>query len=150
VTGPSRQTYRAVSKAAFLVAALALGIGSSACGGPMRPEELKRSIDTLESSAAEGRLLARDVAEDRTKATFARAHARELADGVDHEGEKLTDATPRREIVAEKAAAVSLADDISQVLGKIQQSPQDESVGREAENQLDDLTRRAKQLGDRL
>ena len=44
------------------------------CGGPITPGELSRSIETLESASAEGSLLAKDVAEDRSKATFVRVH----------------------------------------------------------------------------
>src|SRR5215207_4889880 len=69
------------------IAIAATAVLWSGCGGMMQPDELARSIGTLESSAAEGALLARDMAGDRTKATFARAHARELGEAVDHEAE---------------------------------------------------------------
>ena len=80
---------RARSTVLALLAATVLGAG---CGGAMQPDELARSIGTLESAAAEGALLAEDVAADRTKATFARVHARDLGETVDHEAEKLHDA----------------------------------------------------------
>ena len=73
----------------------------------MQPEELAASVDTLSSSAAEGELLAGDVAEDRTKATFARVHARDLGNVVDHEAEKLADATPQPGIADENAGRSS-------------------------------------------
>jgi hypothetical protein len=134
-----------------------LGIGIAAavlvlvgCGGPMRPEELARSVDTLASTAAEGQLLARDVARNRTKATFARVHARELADVADHEAEKLTDATPREGIGGEQARAVELADEIGQALGGIRLSPGDETAGEIAARQLEKLAGRAKRLSESL
>lgn len=116
----------------------------------MRPEELSASVDTLSSSAAEGELLAGDVAQDRTRATFARVHARELGDVVDHEAEKLADATPRPAIADEKSEAVDLADEISQALGQIQVRPSDQRTGREAERQLSQLADRATRLADSL
>ena len=116
----------------------------------MQPEELARSVDTLSSSAAEGGLLARDVARDRTKTTFARVRARELGEVVDHEAEKLSDATPQQGIGGEKLAAVQLAEAISQVLGKIQISPADRDVAREAERKLDDLSKRGQALSKSL
>ncbi|MEA2363415.1 MAG: hypothetical protein QOD71_2560 [Thermoleophilaceae bacterium] len=112
----------------------------------MRPEELARSIKSLESSAADGALMAREVARDRTKATFARAHARELGEDVDHEAEKLNDADANGEVAARKAAAVELAGAISQALGQIQTAPSSESEGRSAGDALTRLGDRASRL----
>ena len=133
-----------------MAAAIAAAIALSACGGPMRPEELARSVDTLASAAAEGALVARDVARDRTKTTFARVRARELGETVDHEAEKLSDATPQEQIADEKATAVKLATAISEVLGDIQTSPADRDAAREAGGKLDDLNRRAEELSKSL
>jgi hypothetical protein len=135
----------------------AIGIGTTAavlalaaCGGPMRPEELARSVDTLSSTAAEGQLLARDVARNRTMATFARAHARELAEVADHEAEKLADATPSDGIGAEQARAVELAGEIGQALGRIRVSPGDEAVGESAARELGELAARTTRLSESL
>ena len=116
----------------------------------MQPEELSASIDTLSSSAAEGELLAGDVAEDRTKATFARVHARDLGNVVDHEGEKLADATPQPGIADQRSQAIDLADEIANALGQIQIRPSDERTGREAQRQLSQLAERATRLSDSL
>jgi hypothetical protein len=129
-----------------ILAALAL----AGCGGPMQPEELSASVDTLSSSAAEGELLAGDVAEDRTKATFARVHARELGDVVDHEAEKLADATPQPGIADQKSQALDLADEIANALGQIQIRPSNQRTGREAQRQLSQLADRATRLADSL
>jgi hypothetical protein len=133
-----------------MAAAIAAAIALSACGGPMRPEELARSVDTLASAASEGALIARDIARDRTKTTFARVRARELGETVDHEAEKLSDATPQQQIADEKAAAVNLATAISEALGDIQTSPADRDAAREAAGKLDDLNRRAEELSKGL
>jgi outer membrane murein-binding lipoprotein Lpp len=145
---PGAVNQRSRIGAGFVVILAAFALAG--CGGPMRPEELSASIDTLSSSAAEGELLAGDVAEDRTKATFARAHARELGDVVNHEAEKLADATPRPGIADEKSQAVDLADEISQALGQIQVRPSDERTGRESQRQLSQLADRATRLADSL
>jgi hypothetical protein len=131
----------------LLLAVALLGPG---CGGAMQPDELARSIGTLESSAAEGALLAKDVAGDRTKATFARAHARDLGEMVDHEAEKLSDASANGVVAERKAAAVNLADRISQALGQIQISPGSEREGRSAEASLTRLGDRAGRLAEGL
>jgi outer membrane murein-binding lipoprotein Lpp len=131
---------------ALAAAVLAL----AGCGGPMRPEELARSVDTLSSTAAEGQLLAQDVARNRTKATFARVHARELADVADHEAEKLADATPSEGIGTELARAIQLAEDIGQPLGQIRVFPGDETAGKKAARELGELAARAKRLSESL
>ena len=122
----------------------------SGCGGPMQPEELARSIQTLESSAAEGALLAHDVARDRTKATFVRAHARELGETVIHEAEKLNDADAEADVAPAKARAIDLADQISAELGRIQVAPNSETEGRSAEQSLTRLGERAGKLAEGL
>jgi hypothetical protein len=123
----------------------------SGCGGPIQPDELARSIETLESTAAEGALLANDVARDRTKATFARAHARDLGDVVQHEAEKLNDAeADQADVAAAKTDAVDLADRIGSALGRIQTAPDSENDGRTAAEALSRLTEDAKKLADGL
>jgi hypothetical protein len=129
---------------------LAVATLVTGCGGSMQPDELARSIGTLESAAAEGALLAKDVAGDRTKATFARAHARDLGETVDHEAEKLSDASASGLVADRKSAAVNLADRISQSLGQIQISPASEQEGRTAEASLTRLGDRAGKLAEGL
>jgi len=133
--------------AAFvLVGAMFLG----GCGGPIQPDELARSIQTLESTAAEGALLADHVARDRTKATFARVHARELGETADHEAEKLNDADAEADVAPTKVRAIELADRISAALGRIQIAPDSETEGRTAQETLSRLSERAGQLAEGL
>ena len=134
------------------LAALAGALALAGCGGPMKPDELARSIGTLESTAAEGALLAEHVAQDRTKATFARAHARELGETVEHEAEKLNDAEAEAEggVAPAKVRAIELADRISAALGRIQTAPDSETEGRAAAEALSCLNERAGQLAEGL
>ena len=123
----------------------------SGCGGPMTPGELSRSIDTLASTAAEGAFLADDVADDRTKATFARVHARDLGDVVQHEAEKLNDADANQaDVSAAKQKAIDLADKIGTALGQIQTSPQDESGAASAGHRLSQYSQSASKLTEGL
>jgi len=139
------------SRPVALLAALALVVAAAGCGGPMRADELSRSIDTLASAAAEGALLADGAAQDRTKATFTRAHARELGETVEHEAEKLSDATANGAVATDKADAVELADRISQQLGQLQTAPDDRAGARSAGDRLralaDEATRLAEDAG---
>jgi hypothetical protein len=122
----------------------------AACGGPMQREELGRGIETLRSTAADGSVLARGVAKNRTRSTFVRSHARELADNADHEAEKLHDAQANPPLNEKKRKAVVLAQRISNALGELRLAPGDENQGRTAERQLDGLARQAADLADSL
>jgi hypothetical protein len=133
----------------FAVAAAAAAL--SGCGGAITPDELARSIETLESTAAEGSLLADDVARDRTKATFVRVHSRDLSDVVDHEAEKLNDAdADEAAVAAAKTDAVDLAGRIAEALGQLQTAPGDEAGGRTAAEALSRLSEDAGKLADGL
>ena len=116
----------------------------------MRPEELGRSVQSLESAAAEGAMLAHDVAGDRTRATFARAHSRDLSESVNHEAEKLSDADAEGSVANAKRRAVVLAGEISKALGTIQIEPRNEAVGRAAERTLARQAASAKRLANGL
>ncbi len=139
-----------MARRCLAVAVVAAAVTFAGCGGPMQPDELKRSIETLESSAAEGALLANGVARDRTKATFARVHARDLGETVDHEAEKLHDASAEGRVALRKAAAVDLAGRIAEALGQIQTAPDSTSEGRSAEATLTRLGDRAGRLAEGL
>ena len=135
---------------AAVACALALTLPASGCGGDIRADELSRSIDTLISSAGEGKLLAQGVADDRTKTTFTRVRATELTDDADHEAEKLSDATADPDLADEKKAAVALAEQISSALGELEVSPTDEETATRLERTFARLQSRAERLTESL
>lgn len=114
--------------------------------GPTDHDELERRVGTLAAIASEGRILADGVAGDRTKATFARVHARELADGATHEAEKMADAEVEPGLGRHRARAVALAQDIGDALGDLQVFPGDEERARSAGEALAGLVIRAQRL----
>jgi hypothetical protein len=120
------------------------------CGGPIQHDELERGVATLGATAAEGRLVALDVVEDRTKTTFVRVHSAALADDAQHEAEKLADAEAPPDLVSAKAAAVRIAQAIDSALGDLQVAPSDRRVARQVEQRLDALSRQAERLTERL
>src|SRR4051794_3923457 len=120
-----------------LVVVLVILVAWPAAGcGDLSRGELERGVGSLGSISAEGELLARDVARDRTKWTFARVRARELADDADHEAEKLHDATPAPDVVGARRRAVELAEQLAATLRTLQVSPGDESRARRIERTL--------------
>lgn len=120
------------------------------CGGPITDDELQRAIQTLAATAAEGRLVALDAAEDRTKVTFERVELRDLGDDAEHEAEKLNDAQAQPANTAVKAQAVKLAQDVSEALGELQVAPADRRVARRVQLRLDALSQRADALTSKL
>ena len=104
--------------------------------GDLSRAELKRRVETLDAIAAEGRILATGAAQDRTKTTFTRVHARDLADRAEHEAEKVADARPARGFQREGELTVDLASRISEALGGLETGPGDEAGAREAGDKL--------------
>ncbi len=125
-------------------------LGTAACGGPIRNDELRRGVQTLSATASEGRLVALDVVEDRTKTTFVRVETRDLADEATHEAEKLNDAQARPGNKVYKAKAVKLAQNVASALGDLQVSPSNRDLARRVERQLDALSKQANALVDAL
>ena len=134
----------------MLTRILVAGLLLAGCGGPIEHDELERAIRTLGATAAEGRLVALDVVEDRTKVTFVRVHSRDLGEDAEHLAEKLNDAQADPDVDGFKRKAVKLAQDIEDALGELQVSPADRVVAREVERKLDAYSRRAEDLAGGL
>ncbi|HEX8075173.1 MAG TPA: hypothetical protein VF545_09345 [Thermoleophilaceae bacterium] len=123
-----------------------MALATAGCGNLSRGE-LERGVATLEATASEGVLLAREVARDRTKATYARVHARNLADDAEHEAEKLNDATASTGIDGERRRAAELAGELGDTLGELETAPGDEAGAARA---ADDLRKQRSELADLL
>jgi hypothetical protein len=129
-----------------LVAAV---LALTGCGNLSRAE-LKRGVETLNAIAVEGRLLADGVAADRTKATYARVHARTLAEDAAHEAEKLADATPQPGTEAQRAQAVDLAGRLDDAIGELVTRPGDEQTGEEVRDTVASLADQLERVSARL
>jgi hypothetical protein len=114
-----------VRRFALLLALFCLAIALSGCGS-LGQAELKREVKAIGSNAREGQFVASDVAGDRTKVTFVRVHAGELADAAAHSAEKLADSEVAPELREERDRAVRIAMDVSDELGQLQVFPGDE------------------------
>jgi hypothetical protein len=77
--------------------AAALLVALSGCGGSstLTAKTLRKQDDAVHSAAAEGELVATDVARDRTTGPFARIHSGDLAEQVKAVAEKLPTQRPR-------------------------------------------------------
>jgi hypothetical protein len=136
-------------RTAALIALLALAVACTGCN-PLNNDELAREVTMSGSIAAEGALLAEQVAEDRTKATFVRVHAGELAAAADGSAEKLNDAGVEPDLQDKVDAAIAIDEDVSGALSDLEVAPGDESEGARAEATLKRAADRASRLEESL
>ena len=120
------------------------------CGGEMKQSELASSIETIETSAAEGSLIASHAYTDETKTTFVRVRARELSETLDHEAEKLSDAEAGPDVAGDQQRAIELIDEISEQIGQLQTAPQDKSSTSAVSTRLRELADAASSLREHL
>jgi hypothetical protein len=137
----------ASSVAASVLVLLALVL--TGCN-PLSSSELKREVDSIGAAAAEGQLLASDVSLDRTKATFVRVHAGELASSADESAEKINDADVANGLEDEAKQAIKIAMDTSDALGELEIAPGDEQGARDVEAKLERASKAADMLSAKL
>jgi hypothetical protein len=103
-----------------------------ACGREER-HQVQLGIEQLSSIAAEGALMADDLARDRTKTTFVRVHGEELSSQAQHEAEKLNDDPVDPDLHGRIQKAIQLASNIGSAIDELRTSPQDRNqAGRDA------------------
>ena len=135
----------------FLIAAVAAGLLIAGCGGPMKQSELANSLETIESSAAEGSLIASHVYTNKSKTTFVRVRAREIGATLDHEQEKLSDAEAENsDVAADKDHAIDLAGQVAEQVGQLQVAPDDTEAARAISTRLRELADDASALRGHL
>jgi hypothetical protein len=99
------------------------------------------NVQSLVSDARDGSLLAEQIAAGRAGAVFARAHAQELQDDADQVQKNVYDQRlPGHEGIEQ------LADDISTALGNMAVKPDDPSVAKQAQAELDMLGEKASRM----
>jgi hypothetical protein len=137
-------------QAAARAVVVALAIALAGCVGPIKRDELERGVQTIGATAAEGALLARGAAQDRTRSTFTRVHARELGASATHEAERLNDAGAEGAVAGVKADAVRLAQNVAGALGELEVAPGDERLAGRLAQRLDAFSSVAARLAGEL
>lgn len=130
--------------AAALLAALAAGCGDLSRG------ELSRGVESLSALAAQGGLVAKGVADDGTKSTYARVMAKTLGGAAEHEAEKLADAEPEGAVEAERGKAVAVARQIAELFAELQTYPGDERHGAIVQKHMAEAKDEADAIAERL
>jgi hypothetical protein len=131
----------------LLAATFALAFAG--CGDLSR-DELGRGIDSIDSIANEGAILAGHSADDRTTVNFVRAHAEVLSNDAEHEQEKLHDSTVDPALQAALTQAILLAGDAAQALDQLRVAPLDSKESRSAQQLLERTAQRASKLGEKI
>ena len=121
---------------------------------PFNRAELRREAGTVQALAAEGALLADQVAQVRTREAFVRVHADELAAQADHAVEKLYETQQEGEVPAElarpTARTATLAQEVSDALDALGLNPGDARRARRLRTALEETSRAAEKLMERL
>ena len=105
-----------------------------------------QGIRQIASIAAEGALMAEDVARGRSKATFVRTHGSELSAQALHEAEKLNDEPVQKGLRAPVEEAIKLAQDIGGAIEEMRVSPQDREQASEDQAKLEHWAKQAEQI----
>jgi hypothetical protein len=114
---------------------------AAGCGGTSTLSEktLQKQTETVQSAAAEGALLAADVARDRTTEPFARIHAEKLAEQAKKAAGTLRKAKLEPGLEDERRQALTKAVDVQHALERLHAEPENRVLGRRLERELQDL-----------
>ncbi|MDX6633211.1 MAG: hypothetical protein QOG26_1216 [Solirubrobacterales bacterium] len=117
----------------------------SGCG-PLTANELREEVSGLHSNAAEGALMAHEVALNKSRSTLTRVHAQELSADNAASEEKLSDAIVSNGLQHDVNEAIGLADEAATTLDQLALDPKDETTAADAERKLMDIAAKLDQL----
>jgi hypothetical protein len=133
-------------KGRVLLALSLLLVPACGGGGELSAEQFKKEAESIQSFAAEGALLARDVADGKSTANFTRVHAGELATNAAKLEQTLTSAEPTPDVEAKLARAVELAKRVAATLNELERSPGDAVAARRLQGELEAAAKQAEEL----
>jgi hypothetical protein len=122
-----------------LCVVLLLAIGG--CGGSstLTEKALKKEDEKVHSAAAEGELLASDVARDRTTEPFARVHSGDLADQAKAVAKKVREVEAAPGLERERRQVLTRATRVERALDELRAAPTDRQVARRVQAELGQL-----------
>jgi hypothetical protein len=112
-------------------------LAAAGCGSPatLTEHSLRKEAEKVQSSAAEGALLAADVARGRTTEPFARIHSGELAEQAKTAANVLRKARAPG-IEADRRRAAATAAQVEQSLEQLHSAPTDRGLARQLQHAL--------------
>jgi hypothetical protein len=118
-------------------------------GGELSAEALVKEAESIQSFAAEGALLARDVADGRSTAPFTRVHAGELAKNAAKLEQTLEAAQAQPGVEDRLEQARILAHGVAVLLELLEKEPGDAESARETQRLLETAAKLAEDLAAR-
>jgi hypothetical protein len=122
----------------LLAALLLAGCGGS---GSLTAKQLQKEQEAVHSTAAEGALLAGQVAENATTEPFARVHSATLVEQAKSSASSLEQATASPQLELARRRTARRATEVQAALEELHQSPDDAAVGRRVQRELERLAR---------
>jgi hypothetical protein len=119
-----------------LFATLVLALGGCGSSKTLSQHAFSKEVETVQSTAAEGAMLASQVARGRTTEPFARIHSGKLAEQA-KKSRKLLRAAKAPGLEDERRQAADTAGKVEQALGRLHESPADGSLARRLEHELE-------------
>jgi hypothetical protein len=131
-----------------VIAAVAVVAAFAGCGGGsgLGPHALGNEVETVRSLAAEGALVAGQVAGGAATRTFVKVHASYLHEQAVSVERTLSTASVSPSLAARRVRAASIAARVERDLGRLQRHPGDQAVARRLELQLERAARQAERL----
>jgi hypothetical protein len=115
-------------------------------GGQLSKKELQKDVESIQSLAAEGALVARDAADGSTTDVFVRVHSQSLQKAADKVEQKLSSAHASGSLDAHRAKAQRLAARVADELGRLHAHPGDRAREAQLAGSLDDDAKTAEEL----
>jgi hypothetical protein len=115
-------------------------------GGQLSKKELQKDVESIQSLAAEGALVAREAADGSTTDVFVRVHSQSLQKAADKVEQKLSSAQASGSLDADRANAQQLAARVADELGRLHAHPGDRARAAQLAGSLDDDAKTAEEL----
>jgi hypothetical protein len=116
-------------------------------GGQLSKKELQKEVESIQSLAAEGALVARDAADGSTTDVFVRVHSQYLQKAADKVEQGLSSAQASGSLDADRAKAQRLAARVADELGRLHADPGDRArAAAQLAGSLDDDAKTAEEL----
>jgi hypothetical protein len=126
-----------------LVPLTLLAVALAGCGGSgsLTAKQLQKEQEAVHSTAAEGALLAGQVADDATTEPFARIHSGTLAEQAKSSASSLEQATAPPQLERARRRAARRAAEVQSSLERLHDAPDNATVGRRVQRELERLAR---------
>jgi hypothetical protein len=127
------------------LAALVLALAGCG-GGTLGPHAFKKDVETVQSLAAEGALVAKQVAHGDVTHTFVRVHTRYLEQQASTLARRLSTARVQPSLAGKRRRAARVAAAVDRDLGLLHRHPGDRGLGKRLSTELERAAKQAEEL----